>query len=129
MLKQTISYTDFNGKEQTEDFYFNLTKAEVAEMEMSTKGGLSERIKSIVDAEDTPEIIKIFKSLILDAYGVKSEDGRRFIKSEKAKEEFAQTGAYSELFMKLATDTKAASDFVNGIIPPEAKKALPPEKQ
>jgi len=129
MLKKTISYTDFNGNDQKEDFYFNLTKAEIAEMELSEKGGLSETIKGIVAAEDTPEIIKIFKKLIVDAYGEKSADGRRFIKSDKMREEFTQTEAYSELFMELATDSDAAAKFVNSIIPQEAKKALPPEKQ
>lgn len=129
MLKKTISYTDFNGDKQTEDFYFNLTKAEIAEMEMSTKGGLSESIKAIVEAEDTPAIIKIFKKLILDAHGVKSEDGRRFIKTEQSRVEFSQTEAYSELFIGLASDSKEAAKFVNSIVPAEAQKALPKEAQ
>jgi hypothetical protein len=129
MLKKTIKYTDFNGNKQSEDFYFNLTKAEIAEMEMSKKGGLSESIKAVVEAEDTPAILKIFKKLILDAHGVKSEDGRRFIKTEKSREEFAQTEAYSELFVELASDSKAAAKFVNSIIPAEAQKALPKEAQ
>lgn len=129
MLKKTISYTDFNGDKQTEDFYFNLTKAEIAEMEMSTKGGLSESIKAIVEAEDTPAIIKIFKKLILDAHGVKSEDGRRFIKTEQSRVEFSQTEAYSELFISLASDAKEAAKFVNSIVPAEAQKALPKEAQ
>ena len=129
MLKKTISYTDFNGQDQKEDFYFNLTKAEVAEMEMSEKGGLSKSIEAVVKAEDTPAIVKIFKKLILDAYGVKSEDGRRFIKSEQATKEFSETEAYSELFIELASNSKAAASFVNSIIPAETQKALPPEKQ
>ena len=117
MLKKTITYTDYNGVERKEDFYFNLTKAEIMEMEMSISGGLTEMINRIVAAQDAPEIVKIFKELVLKAYGVKSPDGKRFIKSDELATEFAQTEAYSQLFMELATDADAASAFVNGIVP------------
>lgn len=117
MLKKTITYTNYNGVQVTEDFYFNLTKAEITEMEMSVDGGFAERIQKIVNAKNQPEIIKIFKKLILDSYGVKSDDGRRFIKNEQLKEDFSQTEAYSELFMELATNADEAAAFVNGIIP------------
>ena len=122
MLKKTITYTDYNQAERTEDFYFNLTKAEVMEMEMSTSGGLAEMIKKIVAAKDAPAIIKVFKDLILKAYGEKSPDGKRFIKSEEIPTAFAQTEAYSQLFMELATDPDKAAEFVNGIIPAAADK-------
>lgn len=117
MLKKTITYTDYNGSERTEDFYFNLSKAEIMEMEMSTSGGLAEMITKIVAAQDAPAIIKIFKDLVLKAYGEKSPDGRRFIKNDEITAAFSQTEAYSQLFMELATDADAASKFVNGIIP------------
>lgn len=117
MLKKSITYTDYNGTERTEDFYFNLSKAELMEMEMGTSGGLSEMIQKIVAAQDAPAIIKIFKDLVLKAYGEKSPDGKRFIKSEELATEFSQTEAYSQLFMELATDADAAANFVNGIVP------------
>lgn len=117
MLKKTITYTDYNGVERTEDFYFNLTKAELMEMEIGTTGGMADMIKRIVDAKDAPAIIKIFKELVLKAYGEKSADGKRFVKSEEISNGFAQTEAYSQLFMELATDADAAAAFVNGIIP------------
>lgn len=117
MLKKTITYTDYNGTERTEDHYFNLTKAEIMEMELSTTGGLAEMIQKIVSAQDAPAIIKIFKELVLKSYGEKSPDGRRFIKSEEISNAFAQTEAYSQLFMELATDADAAAKFVNGIMP------------
>lgn len=117
MLKKTITFTDYNGTERTEDFYFNLSKAEIMEMEMSTAGGLSEMLQNIVKTQDAPSIIKIFKDLVLKAYGQKSPDGKRFIKSEELSTEFSQTEAYSQLFMELATDADAAAKFVNGIIP------------
>lgn len=122
MLKKTMTYTDYNGVERTEDFYFNLSKAEVMEMQMSTTGGLAEMIQRIVAAQDAPAIIKIFKELVLKAYGQKSADGKRFIKSEELSAEFAQTEAYSQLFMELATDDKAAAAFVNGIVPADLAK-------
>ena len=117
MLKETIKYTDYNGVERTEDFWFHLSKAELMEWEMGTTGGLTEMIKRIVDAQDAPAIIKIFKELVLKAYGQKSPDGKRFIKSEDLATEFSQTEAYSQLFMELATDADKAAAFVNGIMP------------
>lgn len=117
MLKKTMTYTDYNGVERTEDFYFNLTKAEVAEMEMGTSGGLAEMISSIVAAKDGPAILKIFKDLVLKAYGKKTPDGRRFEKSEEISKEFSETEAYSDLYIELATNADAAAEFVNGIIP------------
>lgn len=117
MLKKTVTYTDYNGSERTEDFYFNLTKAEIMEMELTTVGGLSAMIEKIVAAKDGPTIIKTFKDLVLKAYGEKSADGRRFIKSPEIAEAFSQTEAYSQIFMELATDDEAAAKFVNGIIP------------
>ena len=121
MLKKTITYKDYNGTERTEDFYFNLTQAEVTEMELSCEGGLGNMIRRIVAAQDTPSIVRVFKEILLKAYGVKSDDGRRFVKSPALSEEFSQTEAYSQLFMELATDADAAAAFVNGITPPEAQ--------
>ena len=123
MLKETITFTDYNGVERTEDHYFNLSKAELMEMEMSITGGLTEMINKVVATKDAPSLIKIFKDLVLKAYGEKSADGRRFIKSEELSTAFAQTEAYSQLFMKLATDDKAAARFVNGIIPADTAEA------
>lgn len=117
MIKKTITYNDFNGNERTEDFYFNLTKAEVMKMEMSTTGGLAEMIKRVVAAQDTPAIIKIFEDLIKLSYGVKTPDGRGFTKKAEDLEAFITTEAYSQLFMELATDADAAAKFVNGIVP------------
>lgn len=124
MLKKTVTYVDYNGVERTEDFYFNLTKAEVMEMEMSITGGLTEMIQRIVKAQDAPAIIKVFKELVLKAYGVKSPDGKRFIKTPAIAEEFEQNPAYSEIFMELAVDADAAAKFVNGIIPVDAAKQV-----
>ncbi len=125
MLKKTMTYTDYNGETRKEDFYFNMTRAEVTEMELSIEGGLSDMIKRVTEAKDVPTIMKIFKDLVLRAYGQKSPDGKRFIKSKELSEEFAQTEAYSDLFMELATDPTAAAAFVNGIMPQniEAKSA------
>ena len=124
MVVKKIKYTDFNGVEREEEFMFNLTEAEITEMELTTEGGLSDSIKKIISAQDTPEIIKIFKMLLLKSYGEKSADGRRFIKSEELTEAFTQTNAYSQLFMELATDDKAAIAFINGIIPDSMRERV-----
>ena len=117
MLSKTITYTDYNGVERTEVFYFNLSQAEIMEMELSTSGGMAEMIDKIVAAKETPEIVKIFKDIILKAYGEKSPDGKRFVKSAELASAFSQTEAYSKLFMELATDTEAAAEFINSVVP------------
>ena len=133
MLTKTITYNDYNGVERTEDYLFNLSKAELMEMELSIAGGLSETIDKIIKTKDTPALVKIFKELLLNSYGVKSPDGKRFIKTDELREEFAHTEAYSKLFMELATNAEAAAAFVNGIIPAdlanEAAKNIPEKTQ
>ena len=124
MVIKKIKYTDFNGVKREEEFMFNLTEAEITEMELMTDGGLSDSIKKIISAQDTPEIIKTFKMLLLKSYGEKSADGRRFIKSEELTEAFTQTNAYSQFFMELATDDKAAIAFINGIIPDSMRERV-----
>ena len=117
MIKETIKYTDYNGNELVEDFYFNLSKSEIAEMQLSYPNGLADHITKITQSNNGAEIIMLFKELILSSYGRKSDDGKRFIKSYEESQAFSQTEAYSELFMKLATNADAAAEFVNGIIP------------
>ena len=117
MIKKTITYTDYNGSERTEDFYFNLSKAELMEMEMSIPGGMEGMLKKIIAAQDTGKIMEVFKKILLKAYGEKSEDGKRFIKSSELSKAFSETEAYSIMFVELAQDAKKAAEFVNGIIP------------
>ena len=127
MLKKTIKYTDYNGEEHEEDFYFNMNKFELTEMELSEKGGLAEHLSEIAKEEDGKSMIKFIKDFILKAYGVRSEDGRRFIKNEELSREFEQTEAFSELFMELATNEDAVTEFIKGIIPSSLGEEL--EKQ
>lgn len=120
MYKKTITYTDYNGKERTEDFYFNLTKAELMEINFGFSGGMEQSIRDIVDMQDGKKLMELFKEFILRSYGEKSPDGRRFIKSKEMAEEFSQTEAYSELFMELSSDDKAANEFLINTLPKDA---------
>lgn len=122
MLKKTVTYVDYNGVERTEDFYFNLTKAEVAEMEMSVEGGFSKMLEEIIASKDNVRIVSLFKQMVLKAYGEKSADGRRFVKSEEISKAFSETEAYSEIFMELALNSDQAAAFVNGIMPANLNK-------
>lgn len=124
MLKKTMTYTDFNGNTRTEDFYFNLTKAELLEMETSKDGGLTNFLQKIVNEQSVPKIMDYFKTFILMSYGQKSDDGRRFIKNAELREEFSQTEAYSDLYVKLATDADEAAKFVNSVIPQDMAKEI-----
>lgn len=128
MYAKKIKFTDFNGNEREQTFYFNLTKAELTEMQLSKEGGLQEYLQKIIDSQKTTEIADIFKKLILMSYGEKSDDGMRFIKKDPVRgrlaDEFEQTDAYSELFMELAQDDKAATEFMNGILPASVQKEL-----
>ena len=124
MFKKTLTYTDYEGKQIKEDFYFNLSKAEILEMQLEVDGGFDAKLQRIVDAKDLPSIIKIFKDFILRSYGVKSDDGKRFIKSDKLREEFSQSIAYSEIFMEFATNAESGSVFINSIIPQDLLKEI-----
>lgn len=118
MIKKTLTYKDFTGEEQTEEFHFHLTEADLVELELSAEGNsLSAWTKKIVKSQNGAEIIATFKKLIAVSYGIKSDDGRRFKKSEAILDEFRSTMAYSKLFMELATDAEKAAEFVNGIMP------------
>lgn len=124
MYTETITYTDYKGVERTEEFFFDLNESEITEMELSEEGGLSSLIEKVVKAKDTPTLISLFKKLILASYGEISADGRRFAKDPELSKQFTQTKAYNKLFMKLATDEKAAANFINNVIPQEiANKA------
>lgn len=129
MRKETVTYTDYNGNERTEDFWFNLTKAECTELQWSVKGGLDAFINKIIATEDSPTLLKLWKELLFKAYGEKDIDGRRFRKSEELSKAFSETEAYSELYMKFLTDAKAGADFVNGIIPNVDQTTPAPIKQ
>ena len=117
MLKKTIKYVDYNGETREEDFYFNLSRAEVTEMELSKEGGMSEYIKKISATQNGPELIKLFKEIIIKSYGEKSLDGKRFIKNKELTEAFIQTEAYSALFVELASTADEAVKFINGLMP------------
>lgn len=120
MLSKTIKFTDYHGKEREKEYMFHFTEAECVELQFGTIGGLDALIKHIVETEDMPELIRIFKDVVLKAYGTISEDGMRFEKSEEARIAFSQTPAYSILFMELAQDAKKAAAFFEGVIPKTA---------
>ena len=128
MFKKTITYTDYNGVERTETFYFNITTNELIRLEVGRDGGFEAYLKKIIDAKDAPEIMEAFNSLIMLSYGVKSDDGRRFIKSMELSEEFSQTPAYDALFLELCTNNKKAAEFVNGIMPKVKPASNDPDK-
>ena len=127
MLKKTITYVDFDGNKRTEDFFFNITKAELMEMELSEVGGLEKMIRKIIAEQDQTKIITIFKDMIKKSYGVKSPDGRKFIKNQEVLDDFMQTEAFSDLFMELATDEEEAAKFIKGIMPADIAEEV--EKQ
>lgn len=127
MLKKTITFTDFNGNERTEDFYFNLTKAECMEMELGTAGGMQSMIEKIISEQDNQKMVAIFKDIILRSYGEKSPDGKHFYKSAEISAGFASTEAYSELFMELAGNAEAAANFINAVVPDVGQGAVTPQ--
>ena len=121
MYKRTLTFEDFNGNERTEDFYFHFSKAELMEMEMAKEGGLQNYVEKITKAQNMPELMKLFKELLLKSYGEKSLDGRKFVKSPELSEAFSQTEAYSMLFMELATDDVKAAEFINNVVPSDVQ--------
>lgn len=132
MLKKTMTTVDFGGTERTEDYYFNLTKAEIMEMQLCTDGGFVETVKKIVEAKNQLELTRLFKKIICASYGVLSPDGRKFVKNQQVLDDFMATQAYSDLYIELLSgDGKAAEDFVDGILPKDLtnEAAKPPVSQ
>ena len=123
MYKITETYTDYDDNQRTEDFYFNYSQAELADMQFSVPGGLAGMIDKIIKTNDIPEL-KLFRELIQKAYGEKSNDGRRFIKSPELTKEFTETEAYSQIYIRLATDSKAAQEFINKVVPKSMKDKM-----
>lgn len=124
MLKKTITYTDYNGNQRTEDFWFNLNKSELVELGLSKNGGLDVMIQRIIKEQNAPEIIKILKEILFKAYGEKSDDGKYFRKSEEISTNFFQTEAYNELFMEVFSDPEKSVDFFKGILPQDLQKEI-----
>ena len=128
MFKKTVTYEDYKGNTRTEDFYFNLNKAELVELELSTKGGLTVMMDRIIADQDNATLFKIFKDLVSKSYGVLSDDGRKFIKNQEVLDDFMQTEAYSIIFSELATNEEAAAEFFNNVIPQNLAKELAEEE-
>lgn len=124
MLKKTFDFTDYFGEERTQDFYFNLTKSELMEMNLSADGGVERLIEKIIQTNDRKKLITYFKEIILKSYGEKSDDGFQFVKSAEISRRFEQSPAYDQLFMELATDADKAADFINGIVPKELSEKM-----
>lgn len=124
MIVYTETYTDFNGNQRTEDFRFHFNKAELLEMEMTTEGGFSARVQRIINANSHSELVMIMKKFVLDAFGVKSDDGRRFMKDDDIRRSLVECPAYSQIFMRLASDDKAAAEFINGVTPDDMPKPM-----
>ena len=128
MYNKTVTYKDYKGNTRTEDFYFNLNKAELVELELSTKGGLTVMMDRIIAAQDNATLFKIFKDLVSKSYGVLSDDGRKFVKNQEVLDDFMQTEAYSIIFSELATNAEAAAEFFNNVIPQNLAKELTEEE-
>lgn len=126
MLKKTMQTVDFGGTERTETYYFNLTKAEIMEMQLGTEGGFVEMIHRIVDAKSQLELAEMFKKIICKSYGVLSPDGRKFIKNQAVLDDFMATQAFSDLYMELVGDDNKATAFFEGIMPEDMKNEEKP---
>ena len=127
MIVYNETYTDYNGTQRTEEYRFHFNQAELLEMELSTEGGFSARVNRIINANSHPELLQVMKTFVLDAYGVKSEDGRRFMKSEQIRQEFMESPVYSRIFMRLTTGkdaAKLAAEFINGVTPDDMPKPM-----
>lgn len=128
MRIETIEYVDFNNETRTEDFYFNLTDAETMMLQLGEDGGLSEKIHRVIERKDIPTIMELFEKFVDISYGIKSPDGREFVKSEEITRSFKQTNAYSKLFIRLCTEKGFAEDFFNSIIPTDSLQDITKQK-
>lgn len=124
MVKRTTTYVDFDENTRTEDFYFNLTTAEIQKMQLSINGGLDKFLEKIISEQDQTKIYSYMEEFVQKSYGEKSIDGKYFIKTEESLQRFMSTQAYSDLLVELTTNAKAAADFINGVIPQKHVDAM-----
>lgn len=124
MIKKTVTYTDYNGKERTEDFYFDLSEDRIIELSFSKDGGIEEFIQRIIQEKDQQEMIKLFRDFLELTYGEKSDDGKYFVQNEQVFAKFKATKAYSKIFMELAFNSDAAAEFINKVIPAEIAEKI-----
>ena len=117
MFKKTVNYIDYNDQEQTRTLYFNITKSEVIELETEVEGGFTKMLKDLIESKDGNKIMKIFKTIILKSYGIKTPDGQGFDKSEELTRQFEHSAAYDALFTELCTNTGAAVEFITKVMP------------
>ena len=130
MLKETLTYTDYFGNEQTRDFYFHYSEAELTKMQLGQVGGLERFIEKILQTQDQPKLADLFEEFILASYGERSEDGQQFIKNEEVRNRFKQCPAYSDLFMRLMTDDEYLAYFIQNVVPQSIReKAAQVEKE
>lgn len=123
MLTKAITYTDYNGNKKTKNFYFNLTKTELAKMELLNKAGMEETIKAMINEDDREKIVGLFESIVLGAIGEKSADGEHFVKNDQIRSDFVNHPAYDVLFMELISDSKSMANFINAIVPVDVSEA------
>lgn len=128
MLKRSITFDDFNGDTVTEVHYFNLTKTELVELEVAEEGGLEANLRAVIEAKDNKTIFAQFKKIVLQAYGEKSTDGKRFVKSDELREEFSQTAAFDALMMELVTDENKTTAFIMGLVPKDMSEGISKEE-
>lgn len=128
MIKKTIEYTDFNNDVRIEDFYFNLTKDELVQLGVKYPGGLEKKINDLIKTDDAQEVYDIFRTIVLESYGEKSDDGKRFIKSKEMATAFSQTNAFSELIMELISDSEYGAKFIEGLLPEDILSAVKREE-
>lgn len=124
MIKKTIEYTDYEGNERKETFYFNLTKTELLELEVSEAGGFTKMIERIQEARDAKTVLEVLKEIVHKSYGVKSPDGKKFVKSDELSTGFEQTEAYDQLMMDMIENPEKASAFFNGLLPKDLEQQV-----
>jgi hypothetical protein len=116
MIKKEIHFTDFDGNNQVEEAYFNLTEPEIVRLDAKFVGGLDAFTKNIDPVNRPEEVVDLFEDVLSSSYGVKSEDGRRFVKDPVVVGQFLDSAAYSALFMELLGDAEAAAAFMEGVL-------------
>ena len=119
MLTKAITYVDYNGNKKTKNFYFNLTKTELAKMELTNRAGMLETIKAMINSDDREEIIKLFEKIVVGSVGEKSADGEHFVKNDQIRQDFMNHPAYDVLFMELISNESTMAGFINAVVPNE----------
>lgn len=118
MIKQHVSYEDYDGNKVEKDLWFHLNKSDLAKMSLGFDNGLIEGLTELQKKGDKKAVAEFIDNLLVNAYGVRKPGSDVFLKTPEIKEDFQYSLAHDEiLMMLLGGEDDEIINFIVGIMP------------